>query len=216
MKRELAWRVFSGEYNDSTLEIKGVGEKTASHIITPLGGNLNRLYIVGVLTDVENVSEGGEFVRAHISDPTGVFTIYSGQFQQEATDQLLNIDVPAFTNTLALLATNMTDKDTAIGNISANLPPGSEGGGTFVKTSNETSEKSLESIEQKDLSKGKASIQRPEGCVPNQNTNTFEVNLRAFLRQVYGYTDEEINVLIEKASESSQNMRLRSIGCRQF
>ena len=96
MRRELAWRVFAGEYNDSTLEIKGVGEKTPSHIITPLGSKVNRLFVVGVLTDVENVSEGGEFVRAHISDPTGVFTLYSGQFQQNATDQLLSIDAPAF------------------------------------------------------------------------------------------------------------------------
>jgi RPA family protein len=109
MKRELAWRVFSGEYNDSTLEIKGVGEKTPSHVITPLGGYLNRLYIVGVLTDVENVSEGGEFVRAHISDPTGVFTIYSGQFQQEATDRLLNIDVPAFVSVIGKIRTYKPD-----------------------------------------------------------------------------------------------------------
>ena len=109
MKRELAWRVFAGEYNDSTLEIKGTGEKAPSHIITPLGGKVNRLFIVGVLTDVENVSEGGEFVRAHISDPTGVFTLYSGQFQQDATDQLLNIDVPAFVAVVGKIRTYTPD-----------------------------------------------------------------------------------------------------------
>jgi len=109
MKRELAWRVFAGEYNDSTLEIKGDGEKTPSHIITPLGGKVNRLFIVGVLTDVENVSEGGEFVRAHISDPTGVFTLYSGQFQQEVTDQLVNIDVPTFVAVVGKIRTYAPD-----------------------------------------------------------------------------------------------------------
>jgi len=109
MKRELAWRVFAGEYNNSTLEIKGDGEKTPSHIITPLGGKVNRLFIVGVLTDVENVSEGGEFVRAHISDPTGVFTLYSGSFQQEVTDQLVNIDVPTFVAVVGKIRTYAPD-----------------------------------------------------------------------------------------------------------
>ena len=96
MKRETAWRVFAGEYNDASFEIKGSGEKIPSYIITPLGGKINRIFVIGVLTDVENVSEGGEYLRAHLSDPTGVFTLYSGQFQHEATDALMHIEVPTF------------------------------------------------------------------------------------------------------------------------
>ena len=96
MKREAAWRVFAGEYNDSKVEIKGTGEMEPSYVVTPLGAKINRLFIIGVLTDVENVSEQGELIRAHISDPTGVFTLYSGQYQQDATDALSNIEVPAF------------------------------------------------------------------------------------------------------------------------
>jgi len=96
MKREPAWRVFAAEYNDATIEIKATSEKTPSYIVTPLGGKINRVYITGVLTDVENVTEGGDYLRAHVSDPTGVFTIYSGQYQQEATNHLQRIEVPAF------------------------------------------------------------------------------------------------------------------------
>jgi len=96
MKRQTAWRVFAGEFNDSTVEIKGEGEMTPSFVVTPLGAKVNRLFVIGVLTDVENVSEDGELVRAHISDPTGVFTLYSGQYQQEATNALSDIEVPAF------------------------------------------------------------------------------------------------------------------------
>ena len=96
MKRETSWRVFAGEYNDSTFEIKGTGEKTPSYVVTPLGARVNRLFIIGVLTDVENISDGGELLRAHVSDPTGIFTLYSGQYQQDATNALLNIEVPAF------------------------------------------------------------------------------------------------------------------------
>ncbi len=96
MKRETAWRVFAGEYNDSTFEIKGEGEMTPSYVVTPLGARVNRLFIVGVLTDVENISESGDLFRAHVSDPTGIFTLYSGQYQQNATDALTNIEAPAF------------------------------------------------------------------------------------------------------------------------
>ncbi|MBN2604065.1 MAG: hypothetical protein JXA91_08045 [Candidatus Thermoplasmatota archaeon] len=96
MNREVAWRVFASEYNDSSHEIKNDAEKTPSYVITPLGAKINRLFIVGVLTDVERVSETGDMVRAHVSDPTGVFTLYSGQFQKDVTDSLLAIDVPAF------------------------------------------------------------------------------------------------------------------------
>lgn len=96
MKREVAWRVFAGEYNDSHVEIKGEGDMTPSYVVTPLGAKVNRLFIIGVLTDVENVSEDGDLVRAHISDPTGVFTIYSGQYQPEVKEALSNIDAPAF------------------------------------------------------------------------------------------------------------------------
>jgi len=96
MKREAAWRVFASEYNDSTVEIKGNGEMSPSYVVTPLGAKINRVFIIGVLTDVENISEQGELIRAHISDPTGVFTLYSGQYQQDATDALSNIEVPAF------------------------------------------------------------------------------------------------------------------------
>lgn len=96
MNRQVAWRVFASEYNDSNVEIKGEGEMAPSFVVTPLGAKINRLFISGVLTDVENVSEGGDFVRAHISDPTGVFTLYSGQFQQDVTDILSEIEAPAF------------------------------------------------------------------------------------------------------------------------
>ena len=96
MKRQTAWRIFAGEFNDSTVEIKGEGEMTPSFVVTPLGAKVNRMFVIGVLTDVENVSQEGDLVRAHISDPTGVFTLYSGQYQKEVTEALTNIDVPTF------------------------------------------------------------------------------------------------------------------------
>jgi RPA family protein len=96
MKRETAWRVFASEYNDCSLELKGEGEMTPSYVVSPLGAKINRLFLIGVLTDVERMSESGDLLRAHVSDPTGVFTLYSGQYQQNATDALLEVEVPTF------------------------------------------------------------------------------------------------------------------------
>lgn len=109
MKREQAWRIFANEYNDSKIEIKGEGEMIPSYIITPLGAKINRIYIIGVLTDIENVSESGEFVRAHISDPTGVFTLYSGQYQQDVTDELTKIEVPSFVAVIGKIRTYLPE-----------------------------------------------------------------------------------------------------------
>ena len=96
MRRSTAWRVFAGEYNDASAVVKGDGERVPSYVITPLGAKINRLFIVGVLTDVESLAENNELVRAHVSDPTGVFTLYSGGYQQDVTDALTSIEVPAF------------------------------------------------------------------------------------------------------------------------
>jgi uncharacterized protein len=112
MKRETAWRVFAGEYNDATFEIKGEGEMTPSYIVTPLGAKVNRVFIIGVLTDVENISEDGDLVRAHISDPTGVFTMYSGSYQKEITDALSKIEVPAFVAVIGKVRTYTPEEGT--------------------------------------------------------------------------------------------------------
>ncbi|KYK20703.1 hypothetical protein AYK25_08685 [Thermoplasmatales archaeon SM1-50] len=112
MKREPAWRIFATEYNDASLEIKGSGEKVPSYVITPLGSKVNRVFIAGVLTDVESVMEGGEYLRAHVSDPTGVFTIYSGQYQAEATSKLQSIEVPAFVAMVGKVRTYVPEEGT--------------------------------------------------------------------------------------------------------
>ncbi len=97
MNREIAWRVFAGEYNDSTKEVSDGGERSPSYVVTPLGAKINRLFIVGVLTDVENVAtDEAPMWRARLSDPTGTFHIYSGQYQPEASAALSKLKPPAF------------------------------------------------------------------------------------------------------------------------
>jgi len=97
MAREVAWRVFAAEFNSSSYEIKGEGEKAPSYLISPLGAKINRIFVVGVLTDKENVGNGKEPVwRARITDPTGTFYLTAGQYQPEAAMALAKMEPPCF------------------------------------------------------------------------------------------------------------------------
>lgn len=97
MSREVAWRVFAGEFNSSTYEIKGEGDKAPSYLISPLGAKMNRIFVVGVLTDNENVGNENEPVwRARITDPTGTFYMTAGQYQPEAAMALAEMQPPCF------------------------------------------------------------------------------------------------------------------------
>jgi RPA family protein len=95
--REVAWRIFASEYNSSIHVETGTGERAPSYVITPLGAKVNRLFVVGVVTDVENIGTDTEPMwRARLSDPTGVFFISAGQYQPEAAQILSKIKPPKF------------------------------------------------------------------------------------------------------------------------
>ncbi|HDP96489.1 MAG TPA: hypothetical protein ENN25_02215 [Euryarchaeota archaeon] len=95
--RELAWRVFSKEFNSSTLDIISTEEKAPSYVVTPLGAKVNRVFAVGVVTDTENIgSEESPMIRARMADPSGSYYISAGQFQPEATMVLRDIQPPEF------------------------------------------------------------------------------------------------------------------------
>jgi len=97
MMREVAWRLFAGEYNDATLEVEGTGERAPSYVITPLGAKVNRIFVVGVITDIENVGTDMQPMwRARVSDPTGTFHVYAGQYQPEAAAALSKLKPPVF------------------------------------------------------------------------------------------------------------------------
>ncbi len=97
MQRETAWRIFATEFNSATHVEAGSEERAPSYVVTPLGARVNRLFVVGVVTDVENIgSESEPMWRARVSDPTGVFYISAGQYQPEAAQVLSKIKPPKF------------------------------------------------------------------------------------------------------------------------
>ncbi|HEX7575299.1 MAG TPA: hypothetical protein VF360_02895, partial [Candidatus Methanoperedens sp.] len=60
------------------------------------GVKCNRLFIIGVITEVEIIGKDNNLWRARIADPTGVFTLYAGQYQPEAAIFLSELEVPAY------------------------------------------------------------------------------------------------------------------------
>ena len=105
-EREVAQRLFAKEFNDSTLSLTSVSSDDSSDVnspnllISPTGVRINRVFVAGVITEVENLgSEAGkerDLWRARISDPTGVFIVYAGQYQPEAAIFLSTVEVPSY------------------------------------------------------------------------------------------------------------------------
>ena len=91
VEREVAQRIFAKEFNDSTLNIdpgKQVDNNsvyTPNFLITPIGTKVNRVFVVGVVTEVDNIGTDNNIWRARIVDPTGAFVVYAGQYQPEAS-----------------------------------------------------------------------------------------------------------------------------------
>jgi RPA family protein len=94
-RREVAHRLFAAEFDDATVSYRESDEERApNYVVTPTGARVNRLFAVGVLTEVEPVNE--DVVRARVADPTGVFVSYAGQYQPDALAFYERADPPAF------------------------------------------------------------------------------------------------------------------------
>jgi RPA family protein len=96
-ERELAWRVFAGEYNATNVQLEASQEREPGYLVTPLGAKINRIFVVGVLTDVEKLEKNGNtHYRARVSDRTGVFFIYAGQYDPEVIKVLSTLEPPKY------------------------------------------------------------------------------------------------------------------------
>ena len=93
--REVAYRLFAAEFDAATLSYSsGDDERSPNYVITPTGAQVNRLFAVGALTEVESVTP--DVNRGRIADPTGVYVTYAGQYQPEAATFLEHATPPLF------------------------------------------------------------------------------------------------------------------------
>ncbi len=122
MRREVAWRIFADELNNSTLETSGEDERAPTYVVSPLGAKVNRVYAVGVLTEVDNRgTEEEPLWQGRVSDPTGTFFISAGRYQPDAATSLSNIDPPKFVAVVGKTSTYRPDDETVLISIRAEL-----------------------------------------------------------------------------------------------
>lgn len=94
-RREVAYRMFAAEFDDADFSYSESDEERApNYVITPTGARANRVFVVGVLTEIEEVSD--DVLRARVVDPTGAFVLYAGQYQPDEQAFLETTEPPTF------------------------------------------------------------------------------------------------------------------------
>ena len=108
--REVARRVFAAEFNDASHTFKeSEDERAPVYLLLPTGERANRVFLVGTLTEKEDVGEDSEYWRGRIVDPTGTFFVYAGQYQPEAASTLRDLEPPAYVAVVGKPRTYETD-----------------------------------------------------------------------------------------------------------
>jgi uncharacterized protein len=118
--REVARRVFAQELRDSNLATKDESDQYApQYVLTPTGTKVNRIFLVGTLIEKEDIGTDSEYWRGRVTDPTGSFTIYAGQYHPEAAQFLSTCEVPIFVSVVGKTSTYTTDD----GNVLTSIRP---------------------------------------------------------------------------------------------
>jgi hypothetical protein len=95
--REVARRVFAGEFNDASHTFtESDDERAPVYLLLPTGERANRVFLVGTLTEKEDIGDDSEYWRGRIVDPTGTFFVYAGQYQPEAAAALRDLEAPSY------------------------------------------------------------------------------------------------------------------------
>ncbi|MFC7047166.1 RPA family protein [Halobacteriaceae archaeon GCM10025711] len=149
--REVARRVFAREFNDSGYTFKESDDERAPlYALLPTGERVNRVFVVGTLTETEDIGDDNEYWRGRVVDPTGTFFVYAGQYQPDAASVLRDIEPPAYVALVGKPRTYETDD----GSVNVSVRPESI---TVVDAATrdrwvvETAERTLDRIEAFDV-----------------------------------------------------------------
>jgi RPA family protein len=111
--REVAQRAFAEEFNDATYTFRESDEERAPvYVLLPTGAKANRVFVVGTLTETEDVGSEDEYWQGRVVDPTGTFFVYAGQYQPEAAGMLRETEPPVFVAVVGKPRTYETDDGT--------------------------------------------------------------------------------------------------------
>jgi RPA family protein len=110
--REVARRVFAREFNDATYEFKESDDERAPNFaLLPTGAKANRVFIVGTLTETEDVGEDSEYWQGRVVDPNGdTYYTYAGQYQPDAASMLRELEPPEYVAVVGKPRTYETDE----------------------------------------------------------------------------------------------------------
>ena len=110
--REVARRVFAREFNDAHYTFKESDDDRAPvYVLLPTGGRANRVFLVGTLTETEDVGEDSEYWQGRVVDPNGdTFFMYAGQYQPDAASMLRELEPPAYVAVVGKPRTYETDE----------------------------------------------------------------------------------------------------------
>ena len=109
--REVARRVFAREFNDASFTFKESDDERAPvYLLLPTGERANRVFVVGTLTETEDVGEDSEYWQGRIVGPNGdTFFTYAGQYQPDAASALRELEAPAYVSVVGKPRTFETD-----------------------------------------------------------------------------------------------------------
>ncbi|MFC7057961.1 RPA family protein [Halovenus salina] len=110
--REIARRVFAAEFNDAAYTFKESDDDRAPvYVLLPTGQRANRIFVVGTLTETEDVGEDSEYWQGRIVDPNGdTFFTYAGQYQPDAASMLRELEAPEYVSVVGKPRTYETDE----------------------------------------------------------------------------------------------------------
>ena len=110
--REVARRVFAREFNDASYTFKESDDERAPvYVLLPTGERANRVFLVGTLTETEDVGEDSEYWQGRVVDPNGdTFFMYAGQYQPDAASMLRELEPPAYVAVVGKPRTYETDE----------------------------------------------------------------------------------------------------------
>lgn len=97
--REVARRIFAEELRSSNYSFRDGEDQhqyAPSYLLTPTGAKCNRVFMVGTLTEKDDIGSDTEYWRGRVVDPTGSILIYAGQYQPEAAQKLAGMESPSF------------------------------------------------------------------------------------------------------------------------
>jgi len=118
--REASRRIFAQELKNSNLASRDENDQYApQYVLTPTGAKVNRIFLVGTLIEKEDIGTDSEYWRGRVSDPTGSFLVYAGQYQPEAAQFLADCELPAFVAVVGKTSTYTTDD----GNVLTSIRP---------------------------------------------------------------------------------------------